>query len=241
MEALSQIILQAQQRLRQTTTKKKVFDDLTNEKVFQAHANILVECANQRLRNENRSFVIDENNAKVMRLLLYYFNQCPLFETFFEDKKYKLSNNLMLCGEVGVGKTMTLQIFSDYLRLTGNPNHFFNLSVTQMINYYKLHNHLDKYTYNEENSKNFDGDPFNICLNDVGMQTHVHFGTDTKTIVCDFFHARNEIWAMQSKKTHITTNLSVKDMKVYFQDEYGRLVDRFKTYNVIHLKGVSRR
>ena len=57
----------------------------------------------------------------------------------------------------------------------------------------------------------------------------------------DFFHARNEIWAQQGKFAHITTNLTASELKEYFADGYGRLEDRFKTYNVIHLKGQSRR
>lgn len=36
------------------------------------------------------------------------------------------------------------QIFADYLKLTDNPKRFVNLSVTQMMNYYKIHGHIDR-------------------------------------------------------------------------------------------------
>ncbi|MDL2310275.1 hypothetical protein LJC39_04080, partial [Parabacteroides sp. OttesenSCG-928-B22] len=60
-------------------------------------------------------------------------------------------------------------------------------------------------------------------------------------LVEDFFHARSEIWSQYGKFAHITTNLTPAEIKEYFNDDYGRLNDRFKFYNVIHLKGESRR
>ena len=110
-----------------------------------------------------------------------------------------------------------------------------------MVNYYKINSHLDKYTYAEIGSTNFDGKPVSVCLNDVGLQTHLHFGTDTKVLIDDFFHARNELWTNQNKFTHITTNLTPSELKSHFTDEFGRLTDRLKTYNIIYLKGESRR
>jgi len=216
-------------------------DDLSNEETFKQHIILLLSIGNVRLAGENKKFVIDADNKKVIHFLLYYFNGCEKAESMFADKDYKLHKNLMLCGKVGVGKTLLMQIFSDYLKKTDNKNAFENLSVTQMVNYYKLNNHLDKYTYNEGEGKTFEGNPINICLNDIGLQTHLHFGTDTKVLVSDFFHARSEIWGQQRKFAHITTNLSPAEVKSYFNDDFGRLADRFKTYNVINLKGESRR
>jgi predicted ATPase len=222
-------------------TMRRDFDDLTDEAVFKQHGNLLCTCGNVVLAKQFKRFVIDDNNRDIIHFLLYYFNNCKKAEDVFPGKGYTIHKNLMICGEVGVGKTMLMQVFADYLKRTGNPNAFVNLSVTQMINYYKMHNHLDKYTYNEDGTQSFEGKPFNVCLNDVGLQTHLHFGTDTKVLVTDFFHARNEIWAQQGKFAHITTNLTASELKEYFADGYGRLEDRFKTYNVIHLKGKSRR
>lgn len=184
---------------------------------------------------------MDDNNRDILRFLLYYFNGCPKAEEVFPDKGYKCSNNILLCGKVGVGKTLMMQMFARYLELTNNPRAFKNLSVTQMINYYKLNNHIDRYTFNEDGSNKFEGNPFNICLNDIGLQTHQYFGTDTKVMICEFLYARNDIWQQQGKFAHITTNLTPKELKAYFEDGFGRLADRFRTYNVIHLKGESRR
>ncbi len=230
------------QRLRRSRRK---FDDLTNEEVYQAHSRLVVYIANEVcLAPQRRKFVIDDDNRDVLRFLLYYFNNCELAENVFPSKNYRLHKNLLIMGGVGVGKTMLMQIFSEYLRETNNPNFFQNISVTQMTNYFTIHNNIDRYTYNEE-AGGYEGKPFNVCLNDIGVENRPFYGIDTRTIVEDFLHARNEIWTHtaieQRKFAHLTTNLDIKKLKEVFSDDFGRLIDRFKTYNVINLKGSSRR
>lgn len=226
--------------------QKREFDDLSNNGVYQAHSRLLVYIANTVcLAPQHRKFEIDDNNRDVLRFLLYYFNDCDLAESVFPDKHYKLHNNLLIMGNVGTGKTMLMQIFSEYLRVTKNPNYFQNVSVTQMTNYFTIHNNIDRYTYNEEAGGGFDGKPFNVCLNDIGVENRPFYGIDTRTIVEDFLHARNEIWtqtAIERRKfAHLTTNLTMKQLKETFTDDFGRLLDRFKTYNIIKLTGDSRR
>lgn len=227
--------------------QRRVFDDLTNEKVYNSHAHLLTYIANTVcLAPQGRKFEIDDNNRDVLRFMLYYFNNCKLAESVFPDRGYKLHNNLLIMGKVGTGKTMLMQIFSEYLRHTKNPNYFHNVSVTQMTNYFTMHNNIDRYTYNEECAKSrFEGSPVNVCLNDIGVENRPFYGIDTRTIVEDFLHARNEIWtqtAVEGRKyAHLTTNLTLSQLKEEFKDGFGRLIDRFKTYNIITLSGESRR
>ncbi len=209
--------------------------------VYHAHSKLFLQIANKVLAYQHRAFVIDDNNREVLRFLLYYFNDCPLAEEVFPGRGYKLHKHIMLQGNVGTGKTLLMEIFSEYLRYTGNPNFFYNLSVTQMINYYTLHNNLDRYTFNEEENKGFQCKPVNICLNDIGVQTTTFYGMDTKVLTDEFLHARNEIWSQFHLKAHVTTNLSIEQFKEKYKDGFGRLIDRFKTYNVIPLGGNSRR
>ena len=221
--------------------ERQVFEDLTEEEIYTQHAQLTIHIANMLLAPQRKKFVVDEHNKQVMRFLLYYFNECPLCEEVFPQKHYKLHNHILLCGKAGTGKTLMMQIFAEYLRFTNNPHAFYNLSVTQMVNYYTLHNNLDRYTYNEEGSKGFKPQPVNICLNDIGVESKTYFGMDTKLLTNEFLHARNEIWTAYGKHGHVTTNLDVKMLKEEFKDGFGRLIDRFKTYNVITLGGESRR
>ena len=218
--------------------------DLQDEGVYRAHANLLLYIANDIvLARQRRQFVIDDNNRSVIRFLLYYFNGCPLAEEVFPGRGYKLHKNVMLQGGVGVGKTLLMQIFSEYLMRIRSPRFFYNLSVTQMVNYYTLHNNLDRFTFNEEENKGFQCTPVNICLNDIGIQDKTFFGMDTGLLTDEFLHARNEIWTQYGKCAHLTTNLDDKALRKRFErnDGFGRLVDRFKTYNIIPMGGVSRR
>lgn len=241
--------------MEQTTTLENVFKRVLNdarkaaqqatmlddEAVYNQHATLVVAIANKILLPQRRKFVVDEHNKQVLRFLLYYFNGSPLAEEVFPEAKYKLHKNLLIMGGVGTGKTLLMQVFSEYLHYTNNPRFFHCMSVTQMVNYYTINNNLDRYTYNEESSTGFKPKPFNICLNDIGVQSKTYFGMDTQLLTNEFLHARNEIWTQMGNTAHLTTNLTIKQLQEKFADGFGRLVDRFKTYNVITLTGTSRR
>lgn len=223
------------------------FPDLSNPDVFKLHWDFLCRVAeNIVLAPQRRKFVVDENNKDVIVFLLYYFNNCPLAEKVFPEKRYKLAKPLLFRGDKGVGKTFLMQLFSEYLRRIKSPNFFFNVSVTEMVNYYTINNNLNRYTYNDRSNvkedNTFDGcRPSNVCLNDVGLQTQSFFGQDGKKLVTEFLHARYEIWTQWNCRGHLTTNLTVQALAKEFSDAYGRTVDRLKSYNIIELTGTSRR
>lgn len=214
--------------------------DLKNPNEFYAHRDLIKELGNNYAGREFREFEVDANNSKILAFMLYYFNGCQLAEKVFPDEDYKIHKNLLIIGEPGTGKTILMQIFSDYLKLTNNPNAFENLSVTQMMNYYKINGHIDRFTYNEGQSKGFKPEPFNVCLNDIGLETESQksYGTSLNSVIDEFLYARYEIYQQFNKKYHITSNLEIKEFKARFG---GRLIDRFKSFNVIPLLGSSRR
>lgn len=224
---------------------QEAYPDLTDNTVYEMHSRLFMYIANNIvMSSQHREFVIDDDNRLVIRFLLYYFNNCPLAENVFPGRGYKLHKNIMLQGGLGVGKTMIMQCFSEYLKRINSPRFFHNLSVTQMVNYYTVHNNFDRYTFYEEDSKGFMPKPENVCLNDVGLNDDkVFYGMNTSVLTDDFLLARNDIWAGWDKFAHITTNLDEKALIARFTkgDKYGRLVDRFKTYNVIPVTGNSRR
>lgn len=224
---------------------EQAYPDLTDPAIYEMHYNLFLYIANNIvIAPQHRKFVVDEHNKDVIRFLLYYFNNCSLAEEVFPGRGYKLHKNIMLQGGLGVGKTMIMQCFSEYLKRIKSPRFFHNLSVTQMVNYYSIHNNFDRYTFYEEDSKGFMPQPQNVCLNDVGLNDDkVFYGMKTSVLTDDFLLARNDIWAGWDKFAHITTNLDEKALIERFTkgDKYGRLIDRFKTYNVIPMNGNSRR
>lgn len=216
--------------------------DLSDGAEFSRHANLVKGIADNLMLREYRTFQIDEHNFKVLRFLLYYFNGCKLAEEVFPNEEYKISKNILLIGEPGTGKTLLMQIFADYLRATQNDLAFRNISATQLMNYHKVNGHINKYTYNEDGKNDaYDGcAPFHICLNDLGLMTEAQksFGTMLTQITDEFLFARYEIYQQYQKRYHITSNLNVGDLKKRFE---GRLMDRFKSFNIVELRGGSRR
>lgn len=238
---LDRLVVKAQEEIKKS---KKESENLADPNVYAAHSKFLLFVANEIvLEPQRRKFFVDDNNKKVLRFLLYYFNGSPLCEEVFPERGYKLHKNLLLQGSVGAGKTMLMQVFSEYLRRIGSPRYFHNVSVTQMVNYYSIHNNLDRYTFNEEGNIGHKSQPFNICLNDIGIHDKTFFGMDTGLLTDEFIHARNEIWVESGKCAHLTTNLNNEQLAKRFSknDGYGRLVDRLKTYNIIPITGSSRR
>jgi hypothetical protein len=228
------------QAMGQSLTTTKFFNYIPDD-VYKKHLACLCDAGMRVLARENRPFIVDESNEQVIRFLIHYFNRCRSAESVYPDKGYKLHKNIALCGDVGAGKTVLMQAFSMYLRRINSPMQFLNLSVGQMVNYYTIHNNLDKYTYNEDESKAFQYSPINICLNDIGLDLTSFYGTGTKDLCSEFLFARSEIWQFYDKYCHLTTNLSAQLLKDYFNDDFGRINDRFKYYNLIHLSGESRR
>lgn len=226
---------------RLNSNKTKAFDDLTNNDIYKIHANIFMMCANSILVQQGKKFVVDDTNRNIIRFLLYYFNNCGLAMKIFPNSDYSLNKNILLVGDVGVGKTLIMDAFSLYLKETKNPRFFYSVSQTQLLNSYKLHNNIDKFIYNEEKSKNFEGEPMNLCLNDIGLQTTKYYGQDSQSVINELLYARYEIWATRGKFLHLTTNLDKNDIHQLFSDEFGRLNDRFKMYNVIPITGKSKR
>lgn len=103
----------------------KSFPDLTDPDIFKCHWDFLCRVAEDIvLAPQRRKFVVDDNNNKIIIFLLYYFNNCSLAEQIFPDKRFKLAKPLLIRGDKGVGKTFLMQLFSEYLRRTNNPNSF---------------------------------------------------------------------------------------------------------------------
>ncbi|MBQ9524819.1 MAG: ATP-binding protein [Bacteroidaceae bacterium] len=191
------------------------------------------------LSREGKRFIIDEGNADVIRFLLLYFNDHRECEDVFPGMHHVLEKNLLIVGEAGTGKTMLMEIFSSYLFATKNRLYYRCSSMVRLMNYYKVHSHINKFTFNED--REFGKcEPFALCLNDIGLEVESQksFGTDISDVVDEFLYARYEIYQQWYIRTHLTSNYDVEDFKQRFN---YRINDRFKSYNLVPLTGNSRR
>lgn len=215
--------------------------DFNNSEIYNLHSALVLSCANFILAKHNRTFVVDDTNRDILRFLMLYFNRSPLASGVFPERGYSLNKNILLVGSVGVGKTLLMDVFALYLNKINSRLAYKVVSQTQMLNHFKQHNNIDLFTFNTSERGTFDGNPFNLCLNDIGLKTQRFYGNDTEMIIEEFLYARYEIWEQQGKSTHLTTNLDKQEIEELFYDKHGRLADRFKMFNVIPLTGNSRR
>ena len=77
--------------------------DLSDDTEYISHARMIKALGCNYLGIERRQFETDRGNDKVLRFLLYYFNDCPLAESVFPEENYKLHKNLLIVGDPGTG------------------------------------------------------------------------------------------------------------------------------------------
>lgn len=213
--------------------------DMLDPVEYNRHLCLIRNIGDTVLSREGRRFIIDGGNAAVIRFLLLYFNDHRECEAVFPDMHHVLEKNLIIVGEAGTGKTILMEIFSRYLQVTGNRHYFQNTSMTRLMNYYKVHSHINAFTFNESKETG-KVSPYALCLNDIGLEVESQksFGTDIRDVVDEFVYARYEIYQQWNIRTHFTSNYDVEDFKKRFN---YRINDRFKSYNLVPLTGSSRR
>ena len=233
-----EIIAVSRMMVERITPKVSRYDMLDPEE-YNRHLTLIKNIGDTILSREGRRFVIDEGNAEVIRFLLLYFNDHKECESVFPNMNHLLEKNILIVGEAGTGKTMLMDIFSRYLKLTGNRLAYDNTSMIRLINYYKVHSHINKFTFNEDKETG-KCSPYALCLNDIGLEVESQksYGTDIRDVVDEFVYARYEIYQQWNIRTHLTSNYDVEDFKKRFN---YRINDRFKSYNLVPLTGKSRR
>lgn len=212
---------------------------------------IFREIGNILLHKQGRSFVIDEDNLNVIIYLISYVNS---WEDSFRQTALTLTGEeqsldlpILLCGDMGVGKTLLMQILSEFSKALGlMSRHFVNVSLTELQNYFATFSNIDYYTYNADRklldpTNPYSGKPFSVCLHDIGLEQDQRlksYGTDLGAIVSSFLMARYDLFQSEGLRCHMTTNQTAE----WIFDHYPpRLVDRFKEYNFITLSGKGRR
>lgn len=212
--------------------------DFSDQAVYNRNANFIKKLGDNYMGREFSSYMIDEENAKIFRFMQFYIHGDQRCEEVIPHTK--VCKNILLIGDPGVGKTMIMQIFSDYSNMLNLPRKFTCVSISQLLNSSKLNGNIDKYTYNEKGSNKFEGNPISLCLNDIGLSVvnQKDYGTDMNVILEEFLYARYEIYQNTMLNCHLTSNMSVEDFESNLKPS---LLDRMKSYNVIPVYGKSRR
>jgi len=174
------------------------------------------------------NFRMTKELSPVFRNLLLYFtgNKCD----------YDLRKGIYLFGEYGIGKTITMRIFSLFLQQHFNfsGNNFGNTSVEKIAVHFKEIGNLNLYERNMDNGMQR---PIKTCINEFGkFLDEKHYGTSIQNVINSMLMTRYELFQEGSVFTHSTSNFKPNELNC-FDDA---LIDRFKEmFNFIEIKGNS--
>ena len=179
-------------------------------------------------RKNSPGFILTPELDILYRDLIDYFTG--------NEGVYDPSKCIYLFGSYGIGKTITMQIFSKlmgrYFSFSGNG--YSCTSTENMAAHYKLKGNLSYYGRRFENNEYAQGDnrynirklkSFNLCINEFGKPLNEKFyGSDVQDIFNSTMMIRYELYQEHETKTHTTSNFHPEKLNC-FDDA---LLNRFK-------------
>lgn len=187
--------------------------------------------AEQYYRSKNSVFKVDYNNQNYLNLICKYFAKDPSFEKIHQGSLHK---GLFVHGEHGIGKTSSFKIIQNISRNYNLKQLWFPMISTSEV--------VQK--FNTEKNKEFVIKNYshgNFMFDDLGAEKEANnifvFGKDE--IFVRIFESRYNEFIKKGTMTHLTTNLSLEEIKL----RYGkRIEDRFvEMFNFLKIHGNGRR
>ena len=179
------------------------------------------------------NFTIDQNQEEFYRNLIMYFQK--------SDKSvWDLNKGLLINGEVGCGKTMTMDICREIFKgfRIIEARHILRDYLTtgaDVINIY------GRYDYKTDGKGNRQHDkPRTLCIDDLGLEeVDQKFYGNKSNVIAELLLDRYREFVKSGMITHATTNIGASQI----EQLYGiRGRDRMKEmFNLVTLPGESKR
>lgn len=169
------------------------------------------------LRNEDRSFDIDDDNKEVLNQLFYFLSQSKKFNGSFDK-------GILLIGSFGVGKSLIMRSFIKLVSLT----------TQKLIEEFHSKDIALKITEDPSFIEKWSRKP--IYIDDIGKESKTlkNYGSDIYPIT-DLFSARYDSGAI----TFGTANHKLESLGEMYG---GSISDRLRSmFNIIVLTGKSKR
>jgi DNA replication protein DnaC len=202
--------------------QKPIFVNKTYEEARKEISKIL----KAKLERIDKELTLSDKDKEIYRNLTNYFIKD-------ENSPYNVKKGICLFGDVGTGKSLTMQVFSEFTQ--DNANKFKIHDMKEIARAVQQHGVevLPEYTRGS------------CCYDDVGFEDKAnHYGNK----ICIFTELVNilyERFLKSGKVFHITTNLGFSQNFGFgtFADKYDRrVVDRLREMlNIIELNGQSKR
>jgi DNA replication protein DnaC len=154
-------------------------------------------------KDEKYEFYLLPEEKKIYGLLALYFSNDKRFESY----GYSLRKGICLYGNVGCGKTTALEVFRTICNIT-----FPVLTCEEIVREYsnlgaKI---IDKYINYRS-----------ICLDDLGTEPSAKYMGNESNVIREIINGRYNKEKNGKFLTHITTNLTVKQIKQDYGERFG--------------------
>jgi DNA replication protein DnaC len=209
-----------------TTDKPKPTQPVFIKKSFEDARKEISKIIRAKLERIDKELMLSDKDKDIYRNLTNYFIKD-------ENSQYSVKKGICLFGDVGTGKSLTMQVFSEFTQ--DNTNKFKVHDMKEIARAVQQHGVevLSEYTRGS------------CCYDDVGFEDKAnHYGNK----ICIFTELVNilyERFLKSGKVFHITTNLGFSQNFGFgtFADRYDRrVVDRLREMlNIIELNGQSKR
>jgi predicted ATPase len=208
------------------TDKPKSPQPVFIKKSFQDAKKEISKILIAKLERIDKELILSDKDKDIYRNLTNYFIKD-------ENSPYSVKKGVCLFGDVGTGKSLTMQVFSEFTQ--DNTNKFKVHDMKEIARAVQQHGVevLSEYTRGS------------CCYDDVGFEDKAnHYGNK----ICIFTELVNilyERFLKNGKVFHITTNLGFSQNFGFgtFAERYDRrVVDRLREMlNIIELNGESKR
>jgi DNA replication protein DnaC len=209
-----------------TMEKPKLQNPIFVNKTYEEARKEISKILKAKLERIEKELSLSDKDKEIYRNLTNYFIRD-------ENSPYNVKKGICLFGDVGTGKSLTMQVFSEFTQ--DNANKFKIHDMKEIARAVQQHGVevLPEYTRGS------------CCYDDVGFEDKAnHYGNK----ICIFTELVNilyERFLKSGKVFHITTNLGFSQNFGFgtFADKYDRrVVDRLREMlNIIELNGQSKR
>lgn len=192
-------------------------------------------------------FVIDAVNEPIFRKLIQYFQRSPLFidddPTVMISPNRSFTKGILLIGNVGTGKDITLLLFERLLRMWNHPDQFRYVTAKRVTTMYEIGGAeaVEKFGYESflmSPAGPVVDRPVSYAFGDLGAEPNVARFGNFRALMIDVLESRYDL-RFSGLKTFGTTNMD----RDRIRDRYNaRTLDRIpEMFNQIEVPGKSRR
>ena len=194
--------------------------------------NDLKWCFQHYVDQNFKSYDIDDENRETITDLLLYFGGKKEFEKSERINTPSLDKGILLVGNIGSGKTTLMRIMKE-LRITSIP--FQSKSCREIAQLYVLNGieAIQNYGLKAVKFQNGKCKMRHILFDDLGTESNMSFYGNKLNVMEEVLMDRYNHFINHGLITHITTNLSLDEIK----DTYGdRLESRIhEMFNIVPL------